>query len=87
MSTDHTTTTAPDAAVTTEASDAADAPGAADAGIRISDAATRVGVSARTLRYYEELGLLTPSLYTAGGERRYTPRTWRIWSASWSCAR
>ena len=29
-------------------------------------------VSARTLRYYEELGLLTPSLYTPGGERRYT---------------
>jgi DNA-binding transcriptional MerR regulator len=51
-------------------SDAADG---TDAGIRISDAATRVGVSARTLRYYEELGLLTPSLYTAGGERRYTP--------------
>jgi DNA-binding transcriptional MerR regulator len=47
--------------------------GAADAGIRISDAATRAGVSARTLRYYEELGLLAPSLYTAGGERRYTP--------------
>jgi DNA-binding transcriptional MerR regulator len=45
----------------------------ADPGIRISDAATRVGVSARTLRYYEELGLLTPSLYTPGGERRYTP--------------
>jgi DNA-binding transcriptional MerR regulator len=44
----------------------------ADPGIRISDAATRVGVSARTLRYYEELGLLTPSLYTPGGERRYT---------------
>jgi DNA-binding transcriptional MerR regulator len=44
-----------------------------DGGIRISDAATRVGVSARTLRYYEELGLLTPSLYTPGGERRYTP--------------
>jgi DNA-binding transcriptional MerR regulator len=43
-----------------------------EAGIRISDAATRVGVSARTLRYYEELGLLTPSLYTPGGERRYT---------------
>jgi DNA-binding transcriptional MerR regulator len=45
---------------------------AGEAGIRISDAATRVGVSARTLRYYEELGLLTPSLYTPGGERRYT---------------
>ena len=43
-----------------------------DPGIRISDAATRAGVSARTLRYYEELGLLSPSLYTAGGERRYT---------------
>ncbi len=45
----------------------------AEGGIRISDAATRVGVSARTLRYYEELGLLAPSLYTPGGERRYTP--------------
>ena len=43
-----------------------------EVGIRISDAATRAGVSARTLRYYEELGLLTPSLYTPGGERRYT---------------
>jgi MerR family transcriptional regulator, repressor of the yfmOP operon len=43
-----------------------------EAGIRISDAATRAGVSARTLRYYEELGLLAPSLYTPGGERRYT---------------
>jgi DNA-binding transcriptional MerR regulator len=41
-------------------------------GIRISDAAATAGVSARTLRYYEELGLLTPSLYTPGGERRYT---------------
>jgi DNA-binding transcriptional MerR regulator len=43
-----------------------------EGGIRISDAATRAGVSARTLRYYEELGLLCPSLYTSGGERRYT---------------
>jgi MerR family transcriptional regulator, repressor of the yfmOP operon len=42
------------------------------AGIRISDAATAAGVSPRTLRYYEELGLLTPTLYTPGGERRYT---------------
>ena len=48
------------------------APEVGEAGIRISDAATRAGVSARTLRYYEELGLLTPSLYTPGGERRYT---------------
>lgn len=42
-----------------------------DPGLRISDAASRAGVSARTLRYYEELGLLRPSGYTAGGERRY----------------
>jgi MerR family transcriptional regulator, repressor of the yfmOP operon len=41
------------------------------AGLRISDAAAQAGVSARTLRYYEELGLLTPSGYTSGGERRY----------------
>jgi len=61
-------------AVTTPRKEAAPPAGVdvAEAGIRISDAATRVGVSARTLRYYEELGLLTPSLYTAGGERRYT---------------
>jgi MerR family transcriptional regulator, repressor of the yfmOP operon len=49
-----------------------DAKEPAEAGLRISEAATQVGVSARTLRYYEELGLLTPSLYTPGGERRYT---------------
>jgi DNA-binding transcriptional MerR regulator len=46
-------------------------PGGPEPGLRISDAASRVGVSARTLRYYDELGLLCPSLYTAGGERRY----------------
>jgi DNA-binding transcriptional MerR regulator len=44
---------------------------APDAGLRISDAAARAGVSTRTLRYYDELGLLSPSEYTAGGERRY----------------
>jgi len=65
--------------VTTRSDPVLDRPDAAvpatapsDSGIRISDAAARAGVSARTLRYYEELGLLTPSLYTAGGERRYT---------------
>lgn len=41
------------------------------AGLRIGDAAARLGLSPRTLRYYEELGLLTPSAHTAGGERRY----------------
>jgi MerR family transcriptional regulator, repressor of the yfmOP operon len=43
----------------------------APAGLRISDAASRAGVSPRTLRYYDELGILSPSQYTAGGERRY----------------
>jgi MerR family transcriptional regulator, repressor of the yfmOP operon len=40
--------------------------------LRIGEAAARVGVSSRTLRYYEELGLLTPSGRTPGGARRYT---------------
>lgn len=55
------------------APDAAEAApcGGSEPGLRISDAASRVGVSARTLRYYDELGLLCPSQYTAGGERRY----------------
>jgi DNA-binding transcriptional MerR regulator len=44
----------------------------ADCGISISDAAATAEVSARTLRYYEELGLLSPSLHTPGGQRRYT---------------
>jgi len=56
------------------APDVAEAPAGSvppEGGLRISDAAARFGVSARTLRYYEELGLLSPSAYTAGGERRY----------------
>jgi MerR family transcriptional regulator, repressor of the yfmOP operon len=39
--------------------------------LRIGEAAARVGVSCRTLRYYEELGLLRPSARTPGGARRY----------------
>src|SRR5580658_10952439 len=55
-----------------DAPDAPDAPTTApEAALRISDAAARAGVSTRTLRYYDELGLLSPSDYTAGGERRY----------------
>jgi DNA-binding transcriptional MerR regulator len=40
--------------------------------VRIGEAAGQVGVSRRTLRYYEELGLLSPSGRTPGGARRYT---------------
>jgi DNA-binding transcriptional MerR regulator len=38
----------------------------------IGEAAQRAGVSTRTLRYYQELGLLTPSGATPGGNRRYS---------------
>lgn len=53
-----------------------EAPAAAEvdrpaAGWRIGDVAAQAGVSTRTLRYYEEIGLLSPSGRTAGGERRY----------------
>lgn len=38
---------------------------------RIGEIAAQIGVSTRTLRYYEELGLLSPSGYSNGGSRRY----------------
>ena len=40
--------------------------------VRIGEVAERAGVSPRTLRYYEELGLLVPSGHSAGGARRYS---------------
>jgi MerR family transcriptional regulator, repressor of the yfmOP operon len=40
--------------------------------LRIGEAAALAGMSTRTLRYYQELGLLTPSGTTAGGARRYS---------------
>jgi len=39
--------------------------------LRIGEVAARAGVSSRTLRYYEELGLLVPAGHSAGGARRY----------------
>ncbi len=39
---------------------------------RIGEIADQLGISARTLRYYEEIGLLTPSGHSSGGSRRYT---------------
>ena len=39
--------------------------------LRIGELAAELGVSTRTLRYYEELGLVQPSGYSKGGSRRY----------------
>lgn len=50
----------------------AHAPASAPVLLRISEAAAQAGTSTRTLRYYEELGLLRPSRYSVGGARRYT---------------
>jgi DNA-binding transcriptional MerR regulator len=56
-------------------SDAAgDASGASAGGaqFRIGEVAERAGVTTRTLRYYQELGLLSPSGASPGGSRRYS---------------
>ncbi|MBV8386548.1 MAG: MerR family transcriptional regulator [Acidimicrobiia bacterium] len=45
---------------------------AEDARYRIGEVAEAAGVSTRTLRYYEELGLVSPSGYSPGGARRYS---------------
>ena len=39
---------------------------------RIGEVAERAGVTTRTLRYYQELGLLSPSGASPGGSRRYS---------------
>lgn len=39
---------------------------------RIGQVAERVGVTTRTIRYYEELGLVSPSGHSPGGARRYS---------------
>ncbi|MBM7508739.1 MerR family transcriptional regulator [Nocardioides salarius] len=40
--------------------------------MQIGEVATRTGLSLRTLRYYEEVGLVAPSARSAGGFRLYT---------------
>ncbi len=40
--------------------------------IKIGDLAKRVGVTVRTVRYYEELGLFSPAQISPGGFRLYT---------------
>jgi MerR family transcriptional regulator, copper efflux regulator len=53
-------------------SDAPPAP-SSEGVLHIGDLATRAGVSADTLRYYERRGLLQPSGRRASGYREYTP--------------
>ena len=43
-----------------------------DAPHRIGEVAAKAEVSTRTLRYYEELGLLSPAGHSPGGSRRYS---------------
>lgn len=43
-----------------------------DALLGIGAAAGRAGVTERALRYYQQLGLLTPAECTTGGTRRYS---------------
>ena len=40
--------------------------------MRIGEAARELGVTTRTLRYWEEIGLISPSAHRGGGERLYT---------------
>jgi DNA-binding transcriptional MerR regulator len=39
---------------------------------QIGEVAERIGLSLRTIRYYEEVGLVTPSARSQGGFRLYT---------------
>lgn len=40
--------------------------------VRIGEAARELGVTTRTLRYWEEMGLISPAAHSGGGERLYT---------------
>ena len=41
--------------------------------LRIGEVAKLTGLTTRTLRYWEELGLIRPSSYRGSGERLYSP--------------
>ncbi len=40
---------------------------------KVGELARRTGLSVRTLHWYDEIGLLTPSYYSESGHRLYTP--------------
>src|SRR5580704_5021023 len=42
--------------------------------LKVGELAKQTGLSVRTLRYYDEIGLLSPSHRTAAGHRSYTTR-------------
>ena len=42
----------------------------------VGEVAEKMGISVRTLQYYDKVGLLTPSAVSGGGRRLYTDRTW-----------
>ena len=42
--------------------------------MKIGDAASRTGLSSKTIRYYEEIGLLTPAKREGNGYRDYNER-------------
>ncbi len=48
-------------------------PGDPAATLRIGEVAKLAGLTTRTLRYWEELGLMCPSGYRESGERLYSP--------------
>ena len=54
-------------------SSAADPPGGAAATLRIGEVAKLARLTTRTLRYWEEIGLISPSGYRESGERLYSP--------------
>jgi DNA-binding transcriptional MerR regulator len=61
----------PDAAADTRAAPTNDGPGEPPHLLRIQEVALEVGLTARSIRYYEELGLLTPAARSEGDYRLY----------------
>jgi DNA-binding transcriptional MerR regulator len=50
--------------------------------VRIGEVVTRSGVSDKTLRFYEEVGVLDPPKRAPSGYRDYEPTRWTDWRSS-----